>query len=112
MLNRKTISVTLVALVSIAGTFLYTMWQGNGPARIANRQAQVAKDLVKVTEPMTSSLRNFNPTSTWLVSGSDGFAGTFELLQIEHGQLGTPETAKVALVTGFCRFPLSSTART
>jgi hypothetical protein len=63
MLNRKTISVTLVALVSIAGTFLYTMWQGNGPGRIANRQAQVAKDLVKVTEPMTSSLRNFNPVA-------------------------------------------------
>jgi len=63
MLNRKTISVTLVALVSIVGTFLYTMWQGNGPARIANRQAQVAKDLVKVTEPMTSSLRNFNPVA-------------------------------------------------
>ena len=63
MLNRKTISVTLVALVSIAGTFLYTMLQRNGPARIANRQAQVAKDLVKVTEPMTSSLRNFNPVA-------------------------------------------------
>jgi len=63
MLNRKTISVTLVALLSIAGTFLYTMWQGNGPARIANRQAQVAKDLVKVTEPMTSTLRNFNPVA-------------------------------------------------
>ena len=39
------------------------MWQGNGSARIANRQAQVAKDLVKVTEPMTSSLRNFNPVA-------------------------------------------------
>ena len=63
MLNRKTISVTLVALVSIAGTFLYTMWQGNGPARIASRQAQVTKDLVKVTEPMTSTLRNFNPVA-------------------------------------------------
>jgi hypothetical protein len=63
MLNRKTISVTSVALFSIVGTFLYTMWQGNGPARIANRQAQVAKDLVKVTEPMTSSLRNFNPVA-------------------------------------------------
>jgi Bacterial conjugation TrbI-like protein len=61
MLNRKTISVTLAALFSIMGTFLYTMWQGNGPARIANRQAQVTKDLVRVTEPMTSSLRNFNP---------------------------------------------------
>ena len=63
MLNRKTISVTLVALFSIVGTFLYTMWQGNGPARIANRQAQVTKDLVRVTEPMTSSLRNFNPVA-------------------------------------------------
>src|ERR1700751_3806275 len=63
MLNRKTIWVTLVALVPIVGTFLYTMWQGNGPARIANGQAQVAKDLVKVTEPMTSSLRNFNPVA-------------------------------------------------
>jgi hypothetical protein len=63
MLNKKTVSVTLVALVSIAGTFLYTMWQGNGPARIAKRQAQVTKDLVKVTEPMTSTLRNFNPVA-------------------------------------------------
>src|ERR1700721_554411 len=52
MLNRKTLSVTLVAVASIAGTFMYTLWQGNGPARIANRQAQVTKDLVKVTEPM------------------------------------------------------------
>jgi Bacterial conjugation TrbI-like protein len=63
MLNRKTISVTLAALFSIVGTFLYTMWQGNGPARIANRQAEVTKDLVSVTEPMTSSLRNFNPVA-------------------------------------------------
>jgi hypothetical protein len=61
MLNRKTISVTLVALLSIVGTFVYTLWQNSGPARIANRQAQVTKDLVKVTEPMTSTLRNFNP---------------------------------------------------
>src|ERR1700756_196051 len=63
MLNRKTISVTLVALASIAGTFLYTMWQGNGPARIANRQVKVAKVWGKFPEPMTSSLRNFNPVA-------------------------------------------------
>src|SRR5258708_11207868 len=63
MLNRKTLSVTLVALVSIVGTFLYTMWQHNGPGKIANRPAQVAKDLVKVTEPLTSTLRNFNPVA-------------------------------------------------
>ena len=63
MLNRKTLSVTLVAVASIAGTFMYTLWQGNGPARIANRQAQVTKDLVKVTEPMRSTVRNFNPVA-------------------------------------------------
>jgi hypothetical protein len=67
MLNRKTLSVTLVALVSIVGTFLYTMWQHNGPGKIANRQAQLAKDLVKVTEPMTSTLRNFNPVAPSVV---------------------------------------------
>ena len=63
MLNRKTLSVTLVALASIMGTFVYTMWQNNGPGRISNRQAQVAKDLVRVTEPMSSTLRNFNPVA-------------------------------------------------
>jgi hypothetical protein len=67
MVNRKTFSVTLVALVSIVGTFIYTLGQNNGPSRIANRQAQVAKDLVKVTEPMTSTLRNFNPVVPSLV---------------------------------------------
>ena len=67
MLNRKTLSVTLVALVSIVGTFIYTLWQSNGPGRIANRQAQVARDLVKVTEPMTTTLRNFNPVAPSLL---------------------------------------------
>ena len=63
MLNRKAISVTLVALLSIAGTFLYAIWQNRGADKITNRQAQVVEGLVKVTEPMTSTLRNFNPVS-------------------------------------------------
>ncbi len=67
MLNRKTLSVTLVGLASIVGTFVYTMRQTNGPSRIASRQAQVAKDLVRVTEPMTSTVRNFNPVAPSLV---------------------------------------------
>src|SRR5258708_4283714 len=61
MLNRKTTLVTLVAILSIVGTFAYTMWQNNGATKIASRQSQVTGDLVKVTEPMTSRLRNFNP---------------------------------------------------
>src|SRR5258708_22584961 len=56
MLNSKTLSVTLVAPASVVGTFLYTMWQHNGPGMMSTRHAQVAKDLVKVTEPMTSTL--------------------------------------------------------
>jgi hypothetical protein len=63
MLNRKTISVSLVGLLSIVGTFVYTLWQSNGPARMANRQSQISRDLAKVTEPMTSTLRNFNPVA-------------------------------------------------
>src|SRR5260221_12953606 len=63
MLNRKTLSVTLVALVSIVGTFLYTMWQHNGPGKIANRQAQVAEAFVRVTHPATSTWRNCNPVA-------------------------------------------------
>jgi hypothetical protein len=61
MLNRKTLSVILVGLFSLGGTFVYSLWQKNGPQKIAGRQAEIANDLVKVTEPMTSTIRNFNP---------------------------------------------------
>jgi Bacterial conjugation TrbI-like protein len=63
MLNRKTLSVIFVALFSLAGTFVYSLWQKNGPQKIVGRQAEIANDLVKVTEPMTSTIRNFNPVS-------------------------------------------------
>jgi Bacterial conjugation TrbI-like protein len=61
MLNRKTLSVIFVALFSLVGTFVYSLWQKNGPQKIARRQAEIANDLAKVTEPMTSTIRNFNP---------------------------------------------------
>ncbi|MBV9274920.1 MAG: hypothetical protein JO333_13560, partial [Verrucomicrobia bacterium] len=47
MLNRKTLSVILVGFFSLAGTFLYSLWQKNGPQKIAGRQAEIANDLVK-----------------------------------------------------------------
>jgi hypothetical protein len=61
MLNRKTLSVIFVALFALVGTFVYSLWQKNGPQKIADRQAEIANGLVRVTEPMTSTIRNFNP---------------------------------------------------
>ena len=50
-----------VGILSIAGTFLYALMQKGGPQKIADRQSEVVRDAGKVTEPMTSSIRNFNP---------------------------------------------------
>jgi Bacterial conjugation TrbI-like protein len=53
-----------VGILSVAGTFLYALMQKGGPQRIADRQSELARDAGKVTEPMTSSIRNFNPVPT------------------------------------------------
>jgi hypothetical protein len=53
-----------VGILSVAGTFLYALMQKGGPQKIADRQTQVMRDVGKVTEPMTSSIRNFNPVIT------------------------------------------------
>jgi hypothetical protein len=50
-----------VGILSVAGTFLYALLQKGGPRKIADRQSEVVRDAGKVTEPMTSSIRNFNP---------------------------------------------------
>ncbi len=50
-----------VGILSVAGTFLYALMQKGGPQKIAERQSEVVRDAGKVTEPMTSSIRNFNP---------------------------------------------------
>jgi hypothetical protein len=55
-----------VGLLSVVGTFLYALMQKGGPQKIAERQNEVVRDVGKVTEPMTSSIRNFNPVITSL----------------------------------------------
>jgi type F conjugative transfer system protein TrbI len=53
-----------VGLLSVVGTFLYALMQKGGSQKIAARQNEVVRDAGKVTEPMTSSIRNFNPVVT------------------------------------------------
>jgi Bacterial conjugation TrbI-like protein len=59
--NRRTFLIGAVAILSIVGTFLYALLQKGGAQKIVDRQNQVTRDVGKVTEPMTSSIRNFNP---------------------------------------------------
>jgi hypothetical protein len=63
-MNRRTLMIGAVGLLSVVGTFLYALMQKGGPQKIAERQNEVVRDVGKVTEPMTSSIRNFNPVVT------------------------------------------------
>jgi hypothetical protein len=60
-MNRRTLLIAAVGVLSVAGTFLYTLLQRGGAQKIIGRQGEVVRDAGKVTEPMTSSFRNFNP---------------------------------------------------
>jgi Bacterial conjugation TrbI-like protein len=60
-MNRRTLMIGAAGILSVAGTFLYALMQKGGPQKIAQRQSEVVRDAGKVTEPMTSSIRNFNP---------------------------------------------------
>lgn len=63
-MNRRTLVIGAVGILSVAGTFFYALLQKGGPQKIADRQSEVVRDASKVTEPMTSSIRNFNPVVT------------------------------------------------
>jgi hypothetical protein len=60
-MNRRTLTIGAVGILSVVGTFLYALLQKGGVQRIAARQSEVVQDAGKLTEPMTSSIRNFNP---------------------------------------------------
>jgi hypothetical protein len=55
--------IAAVAILSIVGTFLYALLQKGGAQKIADRERQVTHEVGRVTEPMTSSIRNFNPVA-------------------------------------------------
>jgi hypothetical protein len=55
--------IAAVAILSIVGTFLYALLQKGGAQKIADRERQMTHEVGRVTEPMTSSIRNFNPVA-------------------------------------------------
>ncbi|MGA8657316.1 MAG: hypothetical protein WB586_14315 [Chthoniobacterales bacterium] len=61
MMSRRTLLVGSFGLLLIGGVFIYALFQKGGQRKVARRQDQVAHEIGKVTEAMTTSLRNFNP---------------------------------------------------
>jgi Bacterial conjugation TrbI-like protein len=54
--------IPLGLVVSIAGVVLWiSLNQPRGPQKIAQRKTQLEEGVEKLTEPMTTSIRNFNP---------------------------------------------------
>jgi hypothetical protein len=62
MSSRTFISAAVV--IGLAGAILgFSLLQRGGRQKIVQRQKELEDGVVKVTEPMTSSIRNFNPVA-------------------------------------------------
>ena len=61
MMNKRALLVGSMGLVLIAAVFFYALVQKGARRKMARREDQVTHEIGKVTEAMTSSLRNFNP---------------------------------------------------
>jgi hypothetical protein len=61
MINNRTLLVGGAAALLLVGVFAFALLQRGGARRLSRRQAEVMRDAGKITETMTSSLRNFNP---------------------------------------------------
>ena len=60
-MNSRTLIIAAVAVALIGVVFAFALLQKGGRQKIVQRQKELEQDLGRVTEPMTSSLRNFNP---------------------------------------------------
>ena len=61
MMNNRTF-ITAAVIVGLAGVVVcFALLQKGGHRKILQRQKELEDGLGKVTEPMTSSIRNFNP---------------------------------------------------
>jgi hypothetical protein len=61
MMSRRTLLVGSLGVVLIGGVFIYALVQKGGQRKVAQRQDQVVHEIGKVTEAMTTSVRNFSP---------------------------------------------------
>jgi len=60
-MNSRTFVVAAVALVLTIGVFCFALLQPYGQQKVVQRQKEVEENVGKVTQPMTMSVRNFNP---------------------------------------------------
>ena len=62
-MNSRTLIVALVAVGLTGVVLVFALVQKGGQQKIARRQMELEQGLGKITEPMTSSIRNYNPIS-------------------------------------------------
>src|SRR5919108_2239406 len=60
-MNHRTWLIVVMALLLSAGVLALALAQRGGAQKLARRGETLAAGLEKVTEPMTSSFRNFSP---------------------------------------------------
>jgi hypothetical protein len=63
MVNARTLVPGAIGSLLILGVFFFALFRPGGQQRLIQRQHEIEKGIGKITEPMTSSVRNFNPVS-------------------------------------------------
>ena len=61
MMNKRALLVGSLGVTLIGAVFFYALDQKGARRKMTRREDQVTQEIGKVTEAMTSSLRNFNP---------------------------------------------------
>jgi type F conjugative transfer system protein TrbI len=60
-MNRRTFGILAIALALTIGVFCFALLQPHGAQKVAQRGNQLQEDIGRITEPMRTSVRNFNP---------------------------------------------------
>jgi hypothetical protein len=60
-MNSRTFAIMAMAAALTIAVFVFALMQPHGLQKIVRRGNQLQEDIGKVTEPMTTSVRNFNP---------------------------------------------------
>jgi Bacterial conjugation TrbI-like protein len=61
MVHNRTLLVGATAGLLLTAVFVFALFQRGGARRLGRRQEEVVRDAGKITDAMTTSLRNFNP---------------------------------------------------
>jgi hypothetical protein len=104
MVNRRTLLTGALGLLLILAVFVFALSRPGGQQKLVQRQREVEKDIGQVTEPMTSSVRNFNPvlpakTKLRLQRQAPAIAGT----TAERGQTPKPVVASLTILASEAR---------